>query len=94
MSNADQLFELGQTVATPGALEALAASGETALKFLLWHACGNWGECSGHDSQAHDDAVNDHLRVFSVYRTALGVKLWVITEHDRSSTCVLLREEY
>ena len=33
-------------------------------------------------------------RVLSAYRTYLGTKLWVITEADRSSTCLLLPEEY
>ena len=30
----------------------------------------------------------------SAYHTSAGDRLWVITEADRSSTCVLLPEEY
>ena len=33
------------------------------------------------------------LRVMSVYRV-LGVRMWVITEVNRSSTTILLPEEY
>ncbi len=32
-------------------------------------------------------------RLFSAYDTPEG-RLWIITEADRSSTCVLLPEEY
>ena len=39
--------------------------------------------------------LNDkHLRLFSVYHATDGTKFWVITEADRSSTTVLLPEEY
>ena len=30
----------------------------------------------------------------SAYETALGVKLWIITEADRSATTILLPSEY
>jgi hypothetical protein len=33
-------------------------------------------------------------RILSAYRTRLNDRIWVITEADRSSTCILLREEY
>ena len=36
----------------------------------------------------------DGFRLLSAYRTNAGDKLWVITEADRSSTCILLPEEY
>jgi hypothetical protein len=32
--------------------------------------------------------------LLSAYHTSVGDKLWVITEADRSSTCILLPEEY
>jgi hypothetical protein len=36
-----------------------------------------------------------HLEVRQpCYRTRLGEPLWVITEADRSSTCILLPDEY
>ena len=42
----------------------------------------------------NDAAVTDGSRIFSSYRTSAGTKLWVITEADRSSTCILLPEDY
>jgi hypothetical protein len=32
--------------------------------------------------------------ILSAYETSKGERLWVITEADRSSTCVLLPDEY
>jgi hypothetical protein len=46
------------------------------------------------DAEANDNALVDGERLLSAYRTSLGVKLWVITEADRSVTTILLPEEY
>ena len=87
-------FELGQVVATPGALEALEEAGQSPGFFLEMHAAGNWGEIPEEDKRANDEALVDGSRILSAYRTLKGVKLWVITEADRSSTCCLLPSEY
>jgi hypothetical protein len=87
-------FALGSLVATPAALEALATSGQSPAEFLSRHAAGDWGDVSAGDARLNDAAVRDGERVLSAYRTAGGVKLWVITEADRSSTCILLPSEY
>jgi len=39
-TNRAALFPLGQIVATPGALAALAKAGQTPLDFLTRHVCG------------------------------------------------------
>ena len=88
------LFPLGQIVATPGAVESLAESGQEAAFFLDRHVRGDYGEIDSEDRQLNDAAVQDGSRVLSAYRTLKGTKLWVITEADRSSTCVLLPDEY
>jgi len=87
-------FPLGQTVSTPAALEALDDSGESPTLFLNRHTSGDWGEVCEDDKQANEDALLHGDRILSAYRTAKGVKIWVITEADRSSTCILLPEEY
>ena len=46
------------------------------------------------DQQANHQAVEEGSRVFSAYHLSTGVKVWVITEADRSSTSLLLPEEY
>jgi hypothetical protein len=85
---------LGQLVATPGALTAMMAAGQSPVVFLRRHAQGDWGDVCAEDRRLNDASVKDGSRLLSVYQTALGVKIWVITEADRSSTCILLPEEY
>jgi hypothetical protein len=87
-------FPLGQTVATPGALEALRSAGETPLPYLVRHASGDWGDVDEEDKAENELAVKDGLRILSAYRLADGTKIWVITEADRSATTILLPEEY
>jgi hypothetical protein len=87
-------FPLGRIVATPGALEAINDSGETPAKFLGRHATCDWGDVSEDDWQANDEALEQGDRLLSAYHTANGVKLWIITEADRSATTILLPEEY
>lgn len=88
------LFPLGQTVATPGALDAMAQTQTNPAVLLHRHLCGDWGDLDGEDKQRNDEALSDGSRIFSAYQVAETVKLWVITEADRSATTILLPEEY
>jgi hypothetical protein len=85
-------FELGRIVATPGALEVLAP--EEPIILLQRHQSGDWGEVDGHDQRANNRALEDGTRILSAYVAARGERVWVITEADRSSTCILLPSEY
>ena len=84
-------FELGRVVATPGGLDTFGHEGVYAL--LRRHAGGDWGDVDGHDRRANEQALATGTRLFSAYDTAAG-RVWIITEADRSSTCVLLPSEY
>ena len=88
------LFPLGQCVATPGALAALEEARQTPADFLNRHVFGEWGESHPDDRGMNEQALTDEARIFSVYRTSKGEKVWVITEADRASTCILLPDEY
>ncbi len=87
-------FPLGQIVTTPGALDAIEEARQTPQEFISRHARLEQGELSAEDYRENLFSVDKHLRIFSAYKTARGVKLWIITEADRSSTCILLPEEY
>ncbi len=87
------LFQLGQLVATPG---ALAAVGDDSLAFVPLidrHLSGDWGDMPPEDKASNADALTHGNRLMSAY-TLHGEKLWVITEADRSVTTILLPEEY
>lgn len=88
------LFPLGQLVATPGALDALHQAHQTPWEFLSRHVNGDWGELTEEDKRENEFSVTRHLRILSAYTLSTGVKIWLITEADRSATTILLPEEY
>ncbi len=88
------LFTLGHVVATPGALAALEKAGQQPGDFLARHVSGDWGEVPPEDIEENEYSLQHGFRLLSAYHTSAGEKLWVITEADRSSTCILLPEEY
>ncbi len=88
------LFPLGQLVATPGAVKALERAHQSPQEFLGRHVSGDWGELGEFDRKENEYGVVHGLRILSSYHTAVGEKLWLITERDRSSTTLLLPEEY
>ena len=87
-------FPLGQLVATPGALEALGRAGQSPVAFLKRHQCGDWGCVCPADAKLNDEALQGDGRLLSSYRTLKGEVLWIITEHNRSLTTILLPQEY
>ena len=87
-------FDPGQIVATPGALAAFEASGEEPLAFLLRHVQGDWDDVDEHDRQENELSLQHGWRLLSAYSLSTGVKVWVITEADRSVTTLLLPDEY
>ncbi len=88
------LFSLGQVVATPGALEVLAEARQTPLEFLARHVTGDWGTLDEEDRRENDLSVEKGYRILSAYILSTGVKIWIITEADRSVTTFLLPSEY
>lgn len=88
------LFRLGQTVATPGALEALQQSDEEPVVYLFRHVTGDWGDLPEEDIEENERSLEHGFRLFSAYHLNSGRKIYVITEHDRSVTTILLPEEY
>jgi hypothetical protein len=87
-------FNLGQLVATPGALAALEESGEEPGIFLSRHAAGDWGDLSEQDRQENEFSLAHGFRLLSSYKLRTDVKLWIITEADRSASTLLLPSEY
>lgn len=92
-------FALGQVVATPGALEALAKAGQTPHELLRRHVTGDWGCVCPDDAKLNDQALKDGSRLLSVYPLGTGDRIWIITEAaddsgHRAATTLLLPDEY
>jgi len=98
MMNMPGLFPLGHIVMTQG-IKALIDDAQSPLTdadllaLINRHRMGDDGDVCEDDAEANQQAIRDDLRVFSVYKLT-ACTLWIITEADRSSTTILLPEEY
>lgn len=94
------LFSLGRIVATPGAMAAMETHGITGFELLARHAFGDWGCVDEQDARENDKSVKYDFRILSAYPLDASKpcdrdnKLWIITEADRSSTCIMLPDDY
>jgi hypothetical protein len=61
---------------------------------LTRHLSRDWGQVPAHDAALNDEALVDGGRLLSSYQIAPGVRVWLITEADRSVTTFLLPAEY
>ena len=58
------------------------------------HASGDWGDLDEEDKQETQMSLERGFRIFSAYNTSQDIRVWVITEADRSYTTCLLPEDY
>ncbi len=87
------LFPLGRVVATPGAPNLLVMAGQDPGELLERHQSGDWGDVPREDAAENRRSVRHGWRILSSY-TVGSRRIWIITEADRSSTCLLLPEDY
>lgn len=85
-------FAMGQLVATSAALAVLTR--EDIITAISRHVRGDWGEVCAEDHAENERSLVEGFRLLSVYRGANQTKFWIITEHDRSVTTVLLPSDY
>jgi hypothetical protein len=85
-------FRCGRLVTTRSALSRLSEA--DILEGIGRHQAGDWGHVDKEDREANERALIERTRLFSVYHAKDGVTFWIITEADRSSTTVLLLEDY
>jgi hypothetical protein len=86
------LIPTGDVGVTASAQEILSA--EDILAALKRHCMADWGDVSADDRRRNDLALKNDDTLRSAYSSATGSIFWVITEWDRSSTCVLLPNDY
>ncbi len=95
--NASPLFALGQQAMTANIQHLITEeklNPRDITRIMYRHVTGDWSEMDADDAKLNVEAVKTgEDRIFSSY-TVNGIKLWVITEHDRSVTTVLLPTDY
>ena len=87
-------FPLGRVVFTPGAEQALAESGVSLRSLLRRHQCGDWGTVCPQDAKENEYSVEHGFRILSSYPVGNAKRVWIITEADRSTSTILLPDEY
>jgi len=85
-------FPLGELYVTTAADRTLGPA--AIARGLARHAEGDWGDVSADDRAANERGIIHGERLHSVYRDGKNVEFWVITEWDRSTTTVLLPDDY
>ena len=92
MSNRS-LFSMGEVVVTTNALSHTKQYKIDLMTLLGRHSSGDWGDLEEDDKYANEDALREWTRIFSSYNFA-PIKIWIITEANRSLTTILLPEDY
>jgi pilus assembly protein CpaF len=65
-------FELGQIVATPGALAVLKKAGQQPGEFLTRHVHREWGDVPDEDRKENEYSLEHGFRLLSAYKTNAG----------------------
>lgn len=89
-------FELGRCIMTRSVDDWLTLNptlSSDVMACLDRHHAGDWGDVGEDDKRENDFSIENGLRVLSAY-TIEGVKIWIITEADRSVTTILFPEDY
>ncbi|MEB1846802.1 hypothetical protein VDR43_09240 [Xanthomonas campestris pv. campestris] len=88
-------FPTGQLVMTAGVDELVRQGRLNPSPYLRRHLSGDWGDLDDSDRRQNDAALKSgEDRLFSSYQVTRDLKLWIITEWDRSVTTLLLPSEY
>lgn len=93
-------FSLGNLCASR--LVANKAAENRDFENFIWRSLdryrqGDWGDLSAADKRANNLAVQQgDLRIFAAYeyKAQPNLKIWIITEADRSATTVIFPHEY
>ena len=89
------LFETGAVYITNEAVTVTKKLNIHPMILIARHVSGDWTEMCEEDQKTNIHAVeHGEGRVFSSYELPDKIKIWVITECDRSKTTILLPHEY
>ena len=77
-----------------GALDALIKAEQNPVELLVRHVTGDWGDLEDEDKKENELSFKEGFRILSAYNLETGIKVWVITEADRTATTILLPDDY
>ncbi len=58
------------------------------------HLSGDWGNLCEEDKKENELSLKEGYRLLGSYKYKDEIKIWIITEADRSATTILFPEEY
>lgn len=95
-------LELGKILFTAAIADAVSNSNDFSAfvcQSIEKHKTCNWGDCDPEDAHQNDLAFKSGGRILSVYMFTASpidseLKIWIITEWDRSITTVLYPSDY
>ena len=88
-------FELGEIIVKDSVLMLVEANAQPEGIYLLLerHRNCDWGELCAEGKAKNDEATQSDGRIFSSYVYGKE-QVWIITAKDRSTTTVLLIDDY
>lgn len=93
-------FKLGKLVATAAVVDMMQKDHVFAAfvsKSIRRYEECDWGDTCEEDKETNYQALENGERILAVYEQAgvkTPMKIWIITEWDRSATTILFPEEY
>jgi len=88
------VIPMGRLVATRGVDELVRQGQLNPIPYLRRHLTVDWGDVCDSDRRSNNAALRREERLLSSYQVTPTLKLWIITEWDRSVTTLLLPHEY
>lgn len=91
-----QLGRIGMTQGFAASFDSMEEANRIGIELIAMHASGDFGILEEDDRLVNLQGLHSSPqdRVFSAYQLKDDVKVYVITESDRSSTTILLATEY
>jgi hypothetical protein len=85
-------FKSGEIIVTAGVARKVPQNDVEAA--VRRHLRGDWGDLGEEDRKRNDQILERGGTLASIFTASNGLKFYVLTEPDRSSTTVLLPSEY
>lgn len=95
LTKPQQRFSMGHLVMTRDVANLVEQGRLDPAPYIARHLKADWGDLSDHDWRANDLALRSgEDRLFSSYEIDPGLRIYIITEWDRSVTTLMLPSDY